>query len=146
MIKKTITYEDYMGNERTEDFYFNLSKAELTEMELGITGGFSAMVEKITKAKDTPAIVKVFKELLLKSIGVKSPDGRRFIKSDQIREEFEQTEAYSQLFMLLATDADAAAEFVNGVLPKSLEKMVSRNTSNNGITVVDGTATSVEEQ
>lgn len=117
MLKKTIVYTDYNGNERKEDFYFNLSKAEAVEMQLGTTGGLSKMIENIIAAQDTPALIKIFKELVLKSYGKKSDDGRRFIKSPEIAEEFSQTEAYSILFMELATDDVAAAEFVNGITP-----------------------------
>lgn len=117
MIKETITYTDYNGVERTEDFYFNLTKAEVTEMQLQTEGGLSEMIERIVKAQDVPQIVGIFKTIILKAYGVKSADGRRFIKNDQLRDEFSQTEAYSQLFMTLATDADKAADFVNGVLP-----------------------------
>ncbi len=117
MLKKTFTYIDYNGIERTEDHYFNLSKAELMEMELSTTGGLAEMINKIVAAQDAPAIVKVFKELVLKAYGQKSADGRRFIKSKELSDDFAQTEAYSQLFMELATDADAAAKFVNGIVP-----------------------------
>ena len=122
MLKKTITYTDYNGNERTEDFYFNLSKAEIMEMEMSTAGGLTEMIQKIVAAQDAPAIMKVFKELILKAYGEKSPDGKRFIKSDEISTAFSQTEAYSQLFMELATDADAAAKFVNGIIPVDLGK------------------------
>ena len=118
MLKKTFTYVDYNGVERTEDHYFNLSKAELMEMELSTTGGLAEMINKIVAAQDAPAIVKVFKDLVLKAYGQKSADGRRFIKSKELSDEFSQTEAYSQLFMELATDADAAAKFVNGIVPQ----------------------------
>lgn len=117
MLKKTITYTDYNGVERTEDNYFNLTKAEIMEMEMSTTGGLTEMIQRIVAAKDAPAIIKVFKDLILKAYGVKSPDGKRFIKSKEISDAFSQTEAYSQLFMELATDADAAAEFVNGIVP-----------------------------
>ena len=126
MLKKTITYVDYNDGERTEDYYFNLSKAELMEMELSIAGGLSETIDKIIKAKDTPSLVKIFKELVLKAYGVKSPDGKRFIKSDELREEFSQTEAYSQLFMELATNAEAAAAFVNGIIPADLAKETAK--------------------
>ena len=122
MLKKTITYTDYHDVERTEDFYFNLTKAELMEMEMGAVGGLSGMIEKIVSAKDAPAIIKVFKELVLKAYGEKSADGKRFIKSKEISDAFSQTEAYSQLFMELATDADAASKFVNGIAPNMEEK------------------------
>ena len=122
MLKKTITYTDYNDVERTEDFYFNLTKAELMEMAMGAVGGLSGMIEKIVSAKDAPAIIKVFKELVLKAYGEKSADGKRFIKSKEISDAFSQTEAYSQLFMELATDADAASKFVNGIAPNMEEK------------------------
>ena len=118
MLKKTVTYTDYNGSERTEDFYFNLTKAEIMEMELTTVGGLSAMIEKIVAAKDGPTIIKTFKDLVLKAYGEKSADGRRFIKSPEIAEAFSQTEAYSQIFMELATDDEAAAKFVNGIIPK----------------------------
>lgn len=126
MLKKTITYTDYNGEERTEDFYFNISKAELTEMELSIDGGLSEMITRITQAKDVPAIIRVFKDLILRSYGVKSPDGKRFIKNAQLTEDFSQTEAYSELFMELSTDSKAASAFVNGIMP---QRMVTDNTS-----------------
>lgn len=121
MLKKTITYTDYNDNERTEDFYFNLNKAELTEMELSTTGGLAEMIQKIINTQDTPKIVKVFKDLVLAAYGEKSADGKRFVKTEELRESFAQTEAYSELFMELATDADAAAAFVNGIVPKDLD-------------------------
>ena len=122
MLKKTITYTDYNNNERTEDFYFNLTKAELMEMEMSTNGGLAEMINKIVASQDAPSIIKIFKELVLKAYGEKSLDGKRFIKNDDIREEFSQTEAYSQLFMELATDADAAAAFVNGIMPAGLSQ------------------------
>lgn len=117
MLKKTVTYTDYNGSERTEDFYFNLTKAEIMEMELSTSGGLAEMIQRIVKAQDAPAIIKIFKELVLKAYGEKSPDGKRFIKSEEISTAFSQTEAYSQIFMELATDSDAAAAFVNGIVP-----------------------------
>lgn len=125
MLKKTITYSDYNGTERTEDFYFNLSKAEITEMEMGTTGGLAEMIQRIVAAQDVPAIIKIFKDLVLKAYGVKSADGRRFIKSEELSTEFSQTEAYSILFMELATDADAAAKFINGIVPADVAKSVA---------------------
>ena len=117
MLKKSITYTDYNGNKRTENFYFNLSKAEIMEMELSTSGGLAESIQRIVDAQDSPAIVKTFKDLVLKAYGIKSDDGKRFIKSDEIATAFSQTEAYSQLFMELATDADKAAEFINGIVP-----------------------------
>ena len=122
MLKKTITYTDYNGTERTEDFYFNLSKAEIMEMEMSTVGGFAEMIQNIVNAQDAPAIIKIFKDLVLKAYGQKSPDGRQFIKKPELSEAFSQTEAYSQLFMELATDADAAAKFINGIIPADIDK------------------------
>ena len=120
MIKKTVTYTDYNGVERTESFYFNLSKAEVMEMEMSTAGGMAESSQKIVDAKDAPAIIRVFKDLVLKAYGVKSDDGRRFIKSKELSDEFSQTEAYSQIFMELATDDKAAAAFINGIVPADL--------------------------
>ena len=117
MLKKTITYNDYNGVERTEDFYFNLSKAELMELEMSTSGGLAEMINRIVAAQDAPAIINIFKKLVLKAYGEKSPDGKRFIKSDEIATAFSQTEAYSILFMELATNADEASKFVNGIIP-----------------------------
>lgn len=124
MIKKTVTYKDYNEVERTENFYFNLSKAEVLEMEMGTDGGMAESIQKIVDAKDAPAIIRVFKDLVLKAYGVKSDDGRRFMKvkpdGSRYADDFKETEAYSQIFMELATDADAAAKFVNGIVPSDL--------------------------
>ena len=117
MLKKTITYTDYDGVERTEDFYFNLTRAEVTEMEMSTEGGLSEKINRIVQAKDVPSIIKIFKDLIIRSYGVKSPDGRRFIKDEELTKEFTQTEAFSDLYMTLATDLDAATEFVNGIAP-----------------------------
>ena len=117
MLKKTITYTDYNGITRTEDFYFNLTKAEIMEMQLSTNGGLDVMIKKISDSQDAPSIIKIFKELILKAYGEKSDDGKRFVKSKEISEGFAQTEAYSQLFMELATDTDAASKFVNGIVP-----------------------------
>lgn len=117
MLKKTITYTDYDGNTRTEDFYFNLSKSEIAELALSTPGGFENYIKRIVDAQDSQKIMEVFKELILKSYGEKSPDGRRFIKTADKRDEFSQTEAYSELFVELATNSDAASEFINGIVP-----------------------------
>lgn len=117
MLKKTITYVDFDGNERTEDFYFNLTKAEVTEMEMSVEGGLGKSLEKIVAEKDSKRIIETFKDLILRSYGEKSPDGKRFVKNQELRDAFAQTEAYSELFMELATKADMAAAFVNGIVP-----------------------------
>ena len=117
MYAKTITYTDYNGNERTEDFYFNFSTAELAEMELSTKGGLEGEIKYIANEQDGAKIVEWFKKIILKSVGKKSPDGKRFIKSKEISDEFAQTEAYSQLFMELAFDAEKGAEFINNIVP-----------------------------
>jgi hypothetical protein len=122
MLKKTITYVDYNDVERKEDFYFNLSKAELAEMELSTTGGLSTLIKKVVETTDTPALIKLFKDLILRAYGEKSADGKRFIKSPELSEGFAQTEAYSVLFMELAANSDAAAAFVNGIVPPEAKK------------------------
>lgn len=126
MYRKTVTYTDYNGDERTETFWFHLSKAEIAEMELSTTGGLKSKIEKIISTKDTPGLVKIFKELLLMSYGEKSDDGRRFVKNKELRDAFSQTEAYSEIFMELATDDKAAAEFVNNILPKDVAEQVKK--------------------
>ena len=120
MLKKSITYTDYNNNTRTEDHYFNLTKAEIMEMEMSTHGGMTEMIQRIVAAQDAPAIIKIFKELILKAYGQKSPDGKRFIKSEELSLEFSQTEAFTELFMELATNADAAAKFVNGIMPAEM--------------------------
>ena len=125
MLSKKIKYTDYNGVEREESFLFNLSKAELMEMELGITGGLSDMLKNIIASQDTPSIVKIFKDLILKAYVEKSPDGKRFIKIDEkgnpLSVAFSQTEAYSNLFMELATDSDAATNFIRGIVPGDID-------------------------
>lgn len=129
MLKKTIKYEDYNGVEREDDLYFNLTEAELMEMEMGTVGGLAETIEKITKAQDAPAIINMFKSIILKAYGEKSADGKRFIKVNDagvpLSIAFSQTEAYSQLFMELATNADEAAKFVNGIVPKKAAKALA---------------------
>ena len=122
MYKETITYRDFNDVERTETFYFNMTEAEVMEMEMSTTGGMAEMIQRIVAEQNAPAIIKIFKDLVLMSHGVKSPDGKRFIKNDEIRDAFAQTNAYSQMFMKLATDADAAAKFVNGIMPANLQQ------------------------
>ena len=126
MLKKTIEYTDYNGVERKEDFFFNLSEAELIEMEMGTTGGLAEMIQNIVQAQDAPAIIKVFKDLVLKAYGEKSADGKRFMKVNEagvpLSIAFSQTAAYSTLFMELATNSEAAAEFVNGIVPKKVSE------------------------
>jgi len=125
MLSKNIKYTDYNGVEREEKFLFNLSKAELMEMELGTTGGLAETIKTIISTQDTPKIIKIFKDLVLKAYGEKSADGKRFIKVDEkgnpLSVAFSQTEAYSNLFMELATDAKAAADFIRGIIPSDID-------------------------
>lgn len=126
MLKKQITYTDYNGVTRTEDFYFNISQAELSEMELSVEGGFSTFIKYILEAQSTPELIKTFKDLIMKAYGEKTTDGLRFRKTDEkgnpLCVAFSETEAYSVLFMELATDDVAAAEFVNGITPANIDK------------------------
>lgn len=122
MLKKTITYTDYDGLERTEEFRFNLTKAELMDMELTTVGTFSKLMQKIIDEKDMVRLAKYFKELILKSYGVKSDDGKRFIKSPELSEAFSQTEAYSELYMELLGNSEYAVKFIQQVMPKDLDQ------------------------
>ena len=131
MVVKKIKYTDFNGVEREEEFMFNLTEAEITEMELTKDGGLSDSIKKIIAAQDTPQIIETFKMLLLKSYGEKSADGRRFIKSEELSKEFTQTNAYSQLFMELAYDDNAAIAFINGIIPESMRERVDENNSDN---------------
>lgn len=130
MYAKKMTYTDYDGNERTETFYFNLTKAELTEMEMSSEGGLSKMIQKIIDSQDTTRIITIFKDIILRSYGEKSPDGKRFMKKaadgHPLADDFAQTEAYSDLFMELATNADSASEFVNNVVPHDMQEQVKQ--------------------
>lgn len=127
MLKKTIKYTDFDGNEREENCYFNLTKSELTEMELSVTGGLTKMIEKISETKDGSRIMAIFKDIILRAYGEKSPDGRRFIKSKELSEAFSQTGAYDVLFMELVTDADKASDFIKAVIPADVETQIVAN-------------------
>lgn len=122
MHKETITYTDYNDVERTEDFYFNLNKAELLDLETGVTGGYTAMINKIIATQDTPTLMDTFRKLILMAYGEKSADGREFIKNEELRTSFKQTEAYSELYVKLATDDKAAAKFIEGIIPAKLRE------------------------
>jgi len=129
MFKKTVEYDDYDGNRRKEDFYFHLSGAELIEMEAATPGGMEARLMQVVKDNDGGEIVKVFTELVRKTYGKKSEDGRRFQKSDEIWNEFYESSAYDIFFMGLVTDANACAEFANAILPqKMLDELREKQT------------------
>lgn len=125
MIREVVKYEDYNGLEREEALYFNLNEAELMEMELTTAGGYAEMIEKIVAAQDGPSIFRIFKDLLLNSYGEKTPDGKGFLKSPELRAKFESSKAYSVIFMKLVTDSDAAAKFINGVIPSDMAKQLA---------------------
>ena len=126
MLKRDITYEDFNGNTVTEAFYFNLSKSEIIELEASYKEGLQETINKIIQAQDNKSLIREFKKIVLMSYGVKSDDGKRFIKSPQLREEFSQTAAYDALFMDLATSDDAAAKFIQGVIPADLAREVDK--------------------
>lgn len=142
MLKKTITYTDYNGNERTENFYFHLDEDEIFDMEMSVTGGLRQMLQTIVDKQDIPNIIATFKDLIKRSYGEKSPDGRRFIKSKELTEAFCQTRAFTKLYMELISDAEKAAAFVNGIVPAELgaamkKKEEEENNDANLLHVVD---------
>ena len=121
MLKKTMTTVDFGGTERTEDYYFNLTKAKIMEMQLCTDGGFVETVKKIVEAKNQLELTRLFKKIICASYGVLSPDGRKFVKNQQVLDDFMATQAYSDLYIeLLSGDGKAAEDFVNGILPKDL--------------------------
>lgn len=126
MLKKTITYKDFNDETVSEDFFFHLSKAELIELEMSHKGGLSASLERIVAAEDGKGIIAEFKNIILSAYGQRSEDGKRFIKNQQLRDEFESTEAYSELFMELVTNTDSAIEFVNGVIPSDMAEEAAK--------------------
>ena len=133
MIVYTETYTDYDGNQRTEDFRFHFSQAELLEMEMSTEGGFSARVNRIINANSQPELLQVMKTFILDAYGVKSEDGRRFKKNDEIRQAFVESPVYSRIFMRLTTGKDAANEaskFINGVTPEEMPKPMAVQAAN----------------
>jgi hypothetical protein len=126
VLKKTITFEDFNGDEVSEDFFFHLSKAELVELELSHKGGLSESLKRIIEAEDGKGIIAEFKNIILSAYGQRSDDGRRFIKNQQLRDEFESSEAYSTLFMELVTNTDSAIEFINGVIPAGMAEEAAK--------------------
>ena len=125
MLKREITYETFDGETTTDVFYFNISKPELLELEVEFEGGFEKMLQNIIDTRDNKALIAKFKDIVLLAYGIKSEDGKRFIKSEQLREEFSQTAAYQVLFMELAMDDNAAVIFLNGCLPKDIAGQVN---------------------
>lgn len=136
MLKKTIAWTDFDEHERKEDFFFNLSKSELMEMELVQDGGMENMLQKIIDTQDRKKIVEIFKDLILRAYGEKTLDGKRFIKSKELSDAFAQTGAYDVLFMELATDAGAAAAFINGAMPQGLAAEAAELSRQRGVAAV----------
>lgn len=137
MFKKTITYVDYDGNEREEDFYFNLDERDITKMELGTTGGLDQYIKKISAEKDLPKIIELFEDLIDASYGEKSADGKYFMKTAEALMKFKSTQAYSDLYMELATDENAAAEFINGITPKEKKQPEDHKKSDKVTNIAD---------
>lgn len=130
MLKKTIKYTDYNGVEREEDFFFNLNKAEITEMEVSAVGGLSTVIKKMVATQNVPEIMKLFKSIILKSYGEKSDDGKRFVKNEQMAEEFTQTEAYVELYTELISDADKMADFIEAIVPAEAAAQAKKGRDN----------------
>jgi hypothetical protein len=134
VLKKTITYKNFNDEEVSEDYFFHLSKAELVELEMSHQDGLSEALQRIIEAEDGKAIIAEFKKIILGSYGKKSPDGKRFIKTQELRDEFESSEAYSTLFMELVTETDKAIEFVNGIVPQGLAEDAAKITQLRAVT------------
>lgn len=135
MLKKEITYTDYDGLERTETFYFNISKAEYTELELTTPGGLEEMLKTISGKKDIPAMINFFKRLINLSYGVKSADGRKMVKNQDVLNDFLQSEAYSELFTELLTDATAAVTFIANIMP--IDKETANEATANALKAIE---------
>lgn len=131
MLKKTITFTDYNGETRTGNYYFNLSKAELLEMQFTTVGGMQRLLEDISESQDNKRIFEMFKMIILKAYGEKSPDGLRFVKSKELSEAFEQTEAYTELVMEFFQDGKKAADFINGIIPSDLAAEIAKKQAEN---------------
>lgn len=125
MLKKTMTYTDFNGNVRTEDFYFNLTKAEALDFQTSVHGGLSTMLKRLVATEDLPGLMKIFRDLVRASYGVKSDDGRRFMKSEELTRAFVETQAYSDLYTELATNDEEAAKFIKAILPPDLSEAAS---------------------
>ena len=135
MYRKPMTYIDFDGNERKETFYFNLTKAECMEMEMGTTGGLSQLLRKIIDAGDNAELIAMFKRIIMKAYGEKSEDGKYFVKNDEVRAKFEATQAYSDLYMQLSTDTEEAIKFVENIMPPDLEDAIKEAAKKQNITV-----------
>jgi hypothetical protein len=146
MFKQEISYEDFNGNQATDTLYFNLTKSELIELEAGKDGSWSEHLNRIVASTDKNGLIQEFKAIVLKAYGVKSEDGKRFIKSDQIREEFSQTAAYDALFMKLATEDEYAAKFMMGLMPKDMAVEIEKAMKTSDSAIDNTLAKQVTEQ
>lgn len=142
MHKETITYVDFNGTERTEDHYFNLSKTEITELEVSMPGGFAEYLMGIVNAKNVPEIMASFKKIILSAYGIKSADGRRLEKGEEISKAFTESPAYDVLFqrLFLSGDVNAASDFINAIIPQIKDDAAQSAAENKNLTVVSGTA------
>lgn len=122
MLKKRIKFEDFNGEEREEDFYFNLTKTELVKWELGTTGGLQSLIRKIVDTKDSGALLKIFDDIIGMAYGVRSDDGKRFIKSKELTDEFRQTNAYDEMFIEFMQNPDNYNEFLKAIIPAEVSK------------------------
>lgn len=145
MLAKKIKYTDYNGVDQVETFHFAINKAELLELELSTNGGYENYLRRLINSRDQAEITKIFKKFILMSYGVKSDDGKRFIKSEELSKEFEQTEAYSELFVELATDTKAATDFFNGIIPPALYAEVKKEVEKRGLKDTSELATAIIE-
>lgn len=127
MLKKTIKYEDFDGNKREEDHYFNLTTTELTDLSNSVDGGLDVLIEKIIKEKDNRKIYDLFKKIVLMSYGIKSDDGRRFMKSDEISHEFTQTAAYDALMTELLQKEGMSSDFIKAIIPSEFRKQMENS-------------------
>ena len=125
MLKKEIRYTDFNGVERMKTYYFNIGENEIMEMEVDVEGGYAAFLKSIVEMQDARQLVAAFKQFILKAVGLKSDDGESFIKTDEVREAFSHTAAFQALFIELTTDANAAAAFVTGVMPKKFTELMN---------------------
>lgn len=147
MYKKTMETIDFGGTKRVEDYYFNLTAAELMEMQLSTEGGFKEMIQRVVDAQNQTEMTQIFKKMLCKAYGVLSPDGRKFIKNQAVLDDFLATQAYSDLYMELLTDANAATEFFNNAIPQDPEEKLKTPAQpvQPGLNLIDNTAPVVEQ-
>lgn len=133
MLTKTITWTDWNGTTRTEDFLFNLTRTELTKMEMKYPGGLIATVNKLVKSENNALVLEIFNDIIMTAYGEKDADGRRFVKNNgELAEAFSETGAYDALFTELVSVEGAAAAFIKGIMPKDITTAAS---STNGVNV-----------